>query len=52
VNLANIHLRDAVGLETLRLGLRSDTMHLSEKNLETGSHTIDLSSREPAGVIK
>ena len=28
VNLANIHFEDVIGLETLRLGLRSDTFHL------------------------
>ena len=28
VNLANIHFDDVIGLETLRLGLRSDTFHL------------------------
>lgn len=28
VNLANIHFEDVLGLETLRLGLRSDTFHL------------------------
>ncbi|NHM33860.1 phosphosulfolactate synthase [Neobacillus terrae] len=31
VNLANIPFSDAVGLETLRLGLRSDTFHLFEE---------------------
>jgi phosphosulfolactate synthase len=28
VNLGNIHFEDVIGLETLRLGLRSDTFHL------------------------
>ncbi|WP_100405908.1 phosphosulfolactate synthase [Bacillus solitudinis] len=31
VNLANIPLADAISLETLRLGLRSDTFHLFNK---------------------
>src|SRR5699024_6269390 len=30
VNLANISLQDVISLETLRLGLRSDTFHLFE----------------------
>ena len=39
VNLANIHFGDVIGLETLRLGIRSDTFSLYD--------TVGLGDKEP-----
>ena len=45
VNLANIHFDDVIGLETLRMGLRSDTFHLY--NTEGTDFAKDLPGRPP-----
>ncbi len=58
VNLANIHFEDVIGLETLRLGMRSDTFHLYNTdgtdfavNLEGRTSLTDQEHRKPYGVI-
>ena len=40
VNLANIPFGDVIGLETLRLGIRSDTFSLYENSV-VGEHELD-----------
>lgn len=43
VNLANIHFEDVIGLETLRLGLRSDTFNLY--NTDATDYAINVPGR-------
>lgn len=43
VNLANIHFEDVIGLETLRLGLRSDTFHLY--NADATDYAVNVQGR-------
>lgn len=47
VNLANIHFDDVIGLETLRLGLRSDTFHLY--NTDATDFAVALPGRASLG---
>lgn len=58
VNLANIHFEDVIGLETLRLGLRSDTFNLYNaegtdfaKIVPGRTSLIDQEHRKPFGFI-
>jgi len=45
VNLANISADDVIGLETLRLGLRVDTAHLSVPGLRPTRGETDISAQ-------
>lgn len=58
VNLGNIHFEDVIGLETLRLGLRSDTFNLYNTdgtdfavNLEGRTSLPEQEQRKPFGFI-
>ncbi|WP_082220400.1 phosphosulfolactate synthase [Domibacillus robiginosus] len=46
VNLANIPFSDAIPLETLRLGLRSDTFSLNERCIITKQHEVNKVSSD------